>query len=168
MSFDNSLPITLKFEGGYSNDPDDPGGATNFGITQNTYDPTGVKNVKDITPAEVYSIYQESFWIAGHCDVLDTISTTLSLVHFDCGVNCGLREAVLILQRACNVTADGIFGPLTLQACKTTDALVLSNRELDQRAAFYQLLVTEKPELQKFLNTDWLPRVNQLRNIIND
>src|SRR5580698_2156029 len=102
MSLEIALPIVLKFEGGFSDDPDDPGGRTNYGITQAEYDAVygAGRDVLDITPAEVQYIYDTQYWKLGLCDILNAISDKLSLIHFDTCVNCGVTTAIRILQKA--------------------------------------------------------------------
>lgn len=90
------LPHILKMEGGYVNHPADPGGATNFGITQRTYDRwrkrhvLPVQDVRRIAQEEVRSIYRTDYWQAADCGAL---APHMDLVHFDAAVNHGVGRA---------------------------------------------------------------------------
>src|SRR6516225_7672433 len=94
-NFEACLKEVLKSEGGYSNNPHDPGGATNHGITQRTYDiyRAGVKrqDVRHITPFEVEQIYRRYYWdpILG-----DELPYGYDYSVFDAAVNSGPRQAI--------------------------------------------------------------------------
>jgi lysozyme family protein len=96
-----SLAAVLKFEGGYVNHPRDPGGATNKGVTQNTYNSwrkrqgLPAQSVKNITQAEVESIYRRDYWDAVRGDDLPS---GVDLATFDYAVNSGVGRAVRSLQ----------------------------------------------------------------------
>ena len=165
MSFDLSLPVILEHEGGYVNDPDDRGGATNQGITQKTYTAwlkdNGLKkrDVSRITDAEVADIYRERYWLEGQCD---SLSTPSDLIHFDACVNHGPRNAIKILQRSIGVRSDGHFGPKTLAAVQEWHAGDLADAMLWERLRFYRKIVLRDSRQNKFL-LGWLSRVLNLR-----
>jgi lysozyme family protein len=110
QSFCIVIPLLLDLEGGYVNDPNDPGGATNFGISQRSYPSVQIAN---ITPEDAAQIYFTDYWLAGNCDA---IPFPLCAYHFDACVNQGLSEASKLLQQTVGVAQDGVIGPLTLQA----------------------------------------------------
>ncbi len=165
--FNQALPVILKHEGGYVNDPDDPGGATNKGIIQKTYDAwrrsKGLrqKAVRGISDNEVESIYHERYWVVGKCDALPWPA---SLAHFDACVNHGPKNAAKLLQRAAGVTDDGAIGPLTLAAVAAMNRRPLVNGMLWARLAFYEAIARRRPASRKFLLA-WLSRVNHLREL---
>lgn len=171
MSFNKALAHTLIEEGGYVNDPQDPGGATNKGVTQAVYDRyrrdagLPIRSVRVIDDAEVLDIYDNRYWKAGQCDWLAAnVSEKLAMVHFDLCVNAGIRQASVILQRAVNASPDGIIGPLTRAAIERevkeneTEVLI---RQLKERVEFYIALVTQRPALRKFLR-GWFLRTYRL------
>lgn len=96
-NFQRAIKFVLKSEGGYSNNPKDPGGATNMGITQNTYTAwnnahsIGFRDVKNITRAEVESIYFRNYWQAVGAD--KTTNYALALLLFDTAVNHGVSTS---------------------------------------------------------------------------
>lgn len=127
--FDEILAVTLGYEGGFSDDPDDRGGATNLGITAGTLARAhkagivGHCDVKRLTRAEAAAIYRRFYWdpIGG-----DRLPAPLDMVLFDAAVNCGVGAAVKHLQEALNallpgnpLVVDGGYGPKTLEALKS-------------------------------------------------
>lgn len=83
MTFQECLDQILKFEGGYTNDPKDPGGETNLGISKRSYPHL---DIKSLTPATVAPIYKADFWDKVGCDALPS---PLDFLAFDCAVNQG-------------------------------------------------------------------------------
>ena len=95
-SFDRALPVVLRFEGGWSNNAADPGGATMKGVTQKVYDAyrrrrnLAPRPVKQIGNDEVAIIYREMYWSVVGCEDLPG---GYDLVNFDAGVNSGPARA---------------------------------------------------------------------------
>lgn len=111
-NFDFCLEHILAYEGGYSDHPSDPGGATNMGITHITLrdwrnEPVTVEDVKALKRDEVAAIYKARYWDAARCGELPN---GLDLAVFDCAVNQGVGRAVKLLQAALGVTIDGALG----------------------------------------------------------
>lgn len=111
MNFDTafSLLISPTYEGGYSNDPKDPGGETKYGISKRSYPHLDIKN---LTREQVKPIYRADFWGPAGCDA---VPPALKYPLFDFAVNSHPKQAVRVLQRRLGVFADGIIGPITLQ-----------------------------------------------------
>jgi hypothetical protein len=84
--FPYSMKFVFKWEGGYVNDPDDPGGETKYGISKRAYPDIDIKN---LTKAQAKSIYHQDYWIPAGCDKLPW---PLCLVVFDTAVNMGLKR----------------------------------------------------------------------------
>lgn len=93
--FEKALSFVLRWEGGYINHPNDLGGATNMGITQNTYNQWLAsqchvkKDVSGLSLEEAKQIYYERYWKAAKCD---TMSTKFAVIAFDTAVNMGLSR----------------------------------------------------------------------------
>lgn len=142
-NFDPCLRFTLKFEGGYVNNPKDPGGPTNLGVTQATLSAyvghaASIEEVKALTPKTVAPIYRQRFWdrVKG-----DTLPVGVDLAVFDFAVHSGPIRGAIGLQRALGVADDGEIGPITIAAAKkvgsTTDgAALLVQRICAGRLAF--------------------------------
>lgn len=110
MTFESALDFILRpdIEGGYVNDPNDPGGETNMGITKRTYPDEDIKN---LTKERASFLYRRDFWDKCRCGELPP---GVDLLVFDISVNQGTDIAIRLLQLAINVTVDGIIGPMTL------------------------------------------------------
>lgn len=116
----------------YTNDPNDPGGETCWGISvevARAYGYTGY--MQAMTRATAMEIYTKRYWLLPQLDKLDVIVPTVAAKLFDVGVNMGQATAVRFLQRALNdlrqegkdilfraVSVDGVLGPLSLQATR--------------------------------------------------
>jgi len=169
-AFETALPFILAREGGYANNPADPGGATMRGITQRVYDGfrdrAGLprQHVRQISDDEVATIYRRQYWNEGKCNEITETHPHVALCHMDCAVNSGISQAARLLQRAIgNVVVDGIIGPKTLAALRQCDEALLLARYLDLRAGFYKNLVVNRPPLGQFL-PGWLARLRHVAN----
>ncbi len=144
MTFQACLPIILKSEGGFVDDPKDPGGATNLGITLATLSSwlaraATVAEVRALTVADVAPIYEARYYNASHaCDC----PAGVDLMVFDAAVNQGVGRAVSSLQRSAGVTADGAFGPKTKAAVAAMAPAALINAIAADRDAYYRSLPT--------------------------
>lgn len=85
--FEKALKFVLKWEGGYVNDPKDPGGETNYGISKKSYPNEDIKNM---TLERAKKIYYENYWLKSGCDKL---SYPLDMIMFDTSVNMGRSRA---------------------------------------------------------------------------
>jgi lysozyme family protein len=164
-AFEAALPFVLRWEGGFVDHPNDPGGRTNKGVTQKVYDAwrkrQGLpqRDVKMIEHGEVLAIYESGYWIPPRCDLL---KRQLDLVQFDTAVNMGVGRAVKFLQQALECPVDGDFGPATKSAVASCDAGDTIVKYCEIREAFYRNLAQTKPNLAVFLK-GWLNRLNALR-----
>jgi lysozyme family protein len=165
-AFEQSLPFVMRWEGGYVDHPDDPGGRTNKGVTQKTYDDwrarqgLASRHVRSIEDAEVETIYATGYWVPPRCDILQR---QLDLVQFDTAVNMGPGRAVRLLQAALDCDVDGAFGPQTERAAAGCDLADTIIAYCDGREAYYRRLAERRPRLSVFLK-GWLNRLNALRS----
>lgn len=157
-NFLNCFVETEGFEGGFVNNPHDPGGTTMAGVTQATYSAwrkamhLPPAPVKDCTIEERQDIYRAYFWNPVHGDVL---FDGLDLVMVDTAWGSGLHEAVKLLQRCAHVGADGDLGPATLAAVAKANQPELINALCAARMAFFQSLNT-----WKYFGEGWTKRLN--------
>ena len=163
--FTKALPYVLRHEGGWSDDPDDPGGATNFGITQRTARQHGITTkeaLRAITPEQVAAIYRKDYWRFDGFD--DQRVATKCL---DMAANFGLVGAVSKLQRilvslgAEDDLVDGRCGHWTTMAVNAVDSDKLLTLLAEACAAHYQGRVKAEPSQAKFLK-GWLARAAEL------
>jgi lysozyme family protein len=167
--FEECLAHVLQSEGKFVDDPLDPGGATNQGITQKVYDAWRTarslpeRSVADIEDAEVRAIYIERYWAAGRCGELPQ---PIDLIHFDAAVNHGVGTANRMLQTALGVgIIDGVVGKNTLAAAQTANPRITAGRYCNLRITRYIAIVAMHQEQAKFLG-GWLHRVGQLLLLI--
>lgn len=92
--FEKAIQFTLRWEGGYVNDPDDPGGETNYGIAKAFYPDLDIKN---LTKEQAIEIYYKDYWLRYGCDKLPY---PLNIAFFDSTVNPGIKHARRFLQTA--------------------------------------------------------------------
>jgi lysozyme family protein len=168
--FSGALRFVLNAEGGYSDDPDDPGGATNMGIEQTEYDAwlrglgEETRSVRLIETMEASAIYKARYWDVMHGDYLPG---ALSYALFDTAVNTGCGNALSELQGVLGIPATGSFDNDTsaayhhyFDAGRPVTELV--DGILDRRTAYYHQIVIDNQRLSKFLD-GWLRRINLLR-----
>lgn len=129
MSFDKAFQLTVGLEGGYSNNPADPGLETKYGISHRAHPDV---DIKSLTLDQAKEIYRRDYWQAARCD---SMPERIGHLVFDCAVHHGVKTAIKLLQRALKVADDGEFGPITrgtLQASNTneTASLLMAQRTL--------------------------------------
>ena len=114
MNLEDSLKRLLGSEGGFVDHPADPGGATNYGITQRVAKAHGFNgDMRNLPLSTALAIYKADYWTPIKADQLPE---TLRFHVFDAAVNSGPAQAVKWLQSAAGVTVDGVVGPKTLAA----------------------------------------------------
>lgn len=159
MTNTDILSKILQWEGGFTDDPLDRGGATKYGITAATLShwrgrPVRTDEVKALTKDEALQIY-EKLYIKD--PGFDPIPMPLKVHLIDFGINSGPAVAIRTLQDCLNVTADGVLGPETLGALKLQDPFVINNNLAKSRTMMIGRIVTRDPSQVKFL-TGWLRR----------
>jgi lysozyme family protein len=117
--FRYAVEEVLRSEGGYVNDPRDPGGETNYGISKRAYPNL---DIAKLTRDEAIAIYHRDYWLAAKCDKLPP---ALGVVVFDAAVNQGVSRAIQMLQSAIGVTVDGVIGPQTISRASLTPKTAL-------------------------------------------
>lgn len=152
-TFEDAMAFLWDMEGGFSNDKDDPGGATNLGITLNTakdskldMDGDGDVDINDVKKIDIptaLSVYRNKYWNVINGDALPW---DLAIVAFDAAVNCGAHRASEWLRRV-----------------QGTDEPVRAFNEL--RRSHYGRIISVNPSLSKYKN-GWYRRVNELTKYI--
>lgn len=171
-TFERALAHVLEMEGGYDEDPYDPGGPTNRGITLSEFvRDKGLEltsenfaalkaELKAITPDTVRRIYHHNYWNAACCPELPP---PLALFHFDVAVNQGVVGAARMLQQAVAAEIDGEIGPLTLAAVAGHPVEETLAAYADVRRRRYRAL----PTFWRF-GKGWLSRVDATLALAND
>lgn len=116
MDFNVAIERILAHEGGYVNDPEDPGGETQWGISKRSYP---ALDIKALTRDQAKEIYRRDFWqpIVARA----TGDSALQFQLLDAAVNHGMGNAVRMLQRAVNVADDGHWGRISQAALAALD-----------------------------------------------
>ena len=169
---DTVFGYLIGWEGGYTNNPKDPGGKTQYGVIQTEYDPwrrkkgLSVQSVAFITLAEAEQIYQEEYWTPTRCGDLDP---GVADAVFDAAVNSGDRRGVTWLQKAINqlsdkpaITVDGSCGDITVAAANAIDPSKLIDAMLTLRLAFMKIARNPKTGalLWPTFGKGWSARIN--------
>lgn len=124
MDFDHAFAALMGNEGGYVDHPEDPGGATRWGITARVALKNGYTgDMRDFPMAMAKTIARAQYWDAVRADELPDV---VRFDVFDAAYNHGPKQAALFLQRAAGVTADGAIGPKTLAAVTAANPYALS------------------------------------------
>lgn len=164
-NFKNCLAIVLEHEGGYVDHPSDPGGATNMGITRQTYEDWMSKVVtkeviQNLTEKDVTPIYKKNYWNAV---LANDIPKGLDLCVFDMCVNAGRHRATKILQILVGTKIDGWIGPNTIAKTLGYVEAVGINKAIDdysaKRQEYYETLTTFKT-----FGNGWTSRVNTTKD----
>ena len=144
--FDEIIDIVLEHEGGYVNDPDDPGGETKYGISKRAYPD---EDIKGLTKERAIKIYFEDYWVRFK---VDSLPDRLKHIYFDMCINMGAGRAVKVLQEACNsknsdkIDVDGGIGPATIKAASNVEPF----RVRSYRVMYYAELCMKKPKMEKY------------------
>lgn len=158
-------PFILKWEGGFVNDPNDSGGATNKGVTLATYrrykgEDATVADLKAITDEDWTAIYKQMYWDKFKADQI--ASQTVANLCVDWLWMSGTK-AIKYVQRLIGATEDGIVGKQTLARLNAKgDGLVLPI--YNYRKDFYHRIVASRPSQKRFLR-GWINRLNALMEL---
>lgn len=170
--FYRAIDVVLRHEGGWVDDPDDPGGETNFGISMKFIREQGLRAddlgladfspgaLKKLTVEKAKHLYEHFFWNPLALEWVNdqTIATKI----FDCAVNCGAKRASMLAQQAaivCGqwVVVDGVLGPKSFGAINACGRAAYLGAYAEEMAGYYRALVERRPALRKFLR-NWLSR----------
>lgn len=164
ITLDEALVFTLKWEGGFTNNPLDPGGPTNFGIIQSRYDQyrkskgLSRQSVQAITKAEYTEIYDKYYWEPVRAKWVDG---TLGLALFDTAVNLGVGGCLRRLQASLGVPMTGTWTNAISDVIHESDQLEVAINICKLRIAKRYERVKERPDQRIFLK-GWLNRDNAL------
>jgi lysozyme family protein len=154
MDFNTAFSILIGHEGGYVNDPADPGGETKFGISKRAYPDVDIAN---LTIEQAQAIYKKDYWDAIEADKLpDEVRFSI----FDAAVNSGVTRAIKWLQQTVKVRDDGVIGPVTLNAAIYTNPYKINGVYNGIRLRF----MTSLPTFSNF-GRGWSKRI--ATNLIN-
>lgn len=135
MDFYTAVEFVLRHEGYYSNDQQDAGGETKFGISKRAYPNLDIKN---LSRDDAIDIYKRDYW-----DKLPAgLPANIHCALFDCAVNTGISRAIRLLQAAIKANPDGQWGRLSQTAINKFDSTEILQRFTTERIMFYSALST--------------------------
>lgn len=162
----------IEIEGGYVNDPDDNGGETKYGITENTlkaWDKSGRMTIKELRKDEAAEIYRSQYYTRPN---IHQLPSEIQPIVFDMCVNHGSTAAIKILQKTMNklfsgrLSTDGLIGEKTChKARQLLNNLTINrvvNSIVDERKLTYADIVANNKTQVKFLK-GWLNRAEHFR-----
>lgn len=145
MNFDQCFQLLMGDEGGFVDNPADPGGATCWGVTERVARAHGYTGpMQDLPQATAKAIAKVVYWDPHQCDQFDG---RVGFLVFDAAYNGG--QPAQWLQRAVGVTQDGVVGPVTIAAVKALDPLLICLRFSAYHQQYYTSLDRLWPELGK-------------------
>lgn len=170
-SFEQALAKTLRNEGGYVNDPDDPGGETYKGIARKIFStwegwpvidaqkrlsgfPTSLENNYELQD-KISQFYKTHFWDRLLGDQLGDDHVAYSL--FDFAVNAGAGTSVVLAQHVADVHADGVMGPATVQAINAMQPEHFLASFTVAKVVRYIAIVNQRPTSRKYF-FGWVSR----------
>ena len=159
-NWEKSLALVLKSEGGYVNNPADPGGMTNLGVTKAVWEewvghPVDEKIMRELTPERVAPLYKRKYWDACNCD---NLPLGIDYLVFDFAVNAGVGRSAKTLQTAIGCVPDGAIGPNTMAAINKAEPKSLIDKFSTVKTNFYQSLKTFS-----VFGKGWLRRVDETK-----
>ena len=152
--WEQAVSFILEQEGGYVNNPNDPGKATKYGISKKEYPDLDIEN---ITLEQAKKIYKRDYWDRCKCSF---IPDSLSIALFDFAVNSGTKKAITYLQKALEVPADGVIGNQTISACNREPTKKVLEKYMDLRLDFLMSLKN-----WKYFGNGWGKRVNRTKQM---
>lgn len=148
-NYAKALPLILKHEGGFVNHPNDPGGATNKGVTIGTLKRLGIDvdgdgdsdivDLRSLRQSDVERVYKLFYWDAVKADHLPS---GVDYAVADFAVNSGPSRGAKHLQKVVGVAQDGDIGPKTLAAVAKRDPQDVVSALCDSRLRFLRGLKT--------------------------
>lgn len=113
MDFYEAIAHIIELEGGYVNDPRDPGGETKYGISKRAYPDEDIKN---LTVERARDIYRRDYWdkIRGN-----DLPQRMAYYMLDAAINQGVKASITMLQEVLKVKVDGVIGPMTIKAANS-------------------------------------------------
>jgi lysozyme family protein len=143
----------IRVEGAPTNDPNDSGGRTQFGISESANPEAWVDG--KVTEEEAREIYERKYVRGPGFDKVSDLTLKSQLIDF--GVTSGPQLAIMKLQEILHVKVDGVLGPLTLAAINTLHPEAVNGLLVISRVKMICRLVQKVPTNLKYL-TGWVTR----------
>ena len=153
-SFEAAVAKTIIREGGatFTNDKDDPGGATKFGISKRAFPDVDIAN---LTESEAKAIYKKHYWDPIKGDAIE--SQALAENFFDTAVNMGVVTATKLVQMCLDVSVDGRMGDITLARLNAINEELFMAKFVIGKVARYASICNKNSTMKKYL-LGWINR----------
>lgn len=176
-NFESAITVVLAHEGLLTDNPSDPGGITDYGISlrflraagidgsMNRCDHVTAADIKALTPEKAKAIYRKYFWLKYNINKINSCTLATSL--FDMSVLMGAEEAIELMQLALNksieqkIDVDGILGSNTLMLLNNSQSYQL-NFVFKEQCRIHLLELVKRNEKLKIFYDGWINRVNSL------
>jgi lysozyme family protein len=166
--FDPAIKYVLSNEGGFVSSENDPGGVTNYGITQEAFEeymgrPVALSEMVDMTKPMAMLYYLDRYW--NHYHLGDIKSQRCATACLDTMVNVGPAAGTGLIQRACWMSVDNAMGPNTIECINdqiTGEFIECLQTNLKDH---YRKIVASNAGLAVFLN-GWLKRAERLGSLV--
>lgn len=162
------FPKVIIYEGGYVEDKDDKGGATNMGITLNTWREMGYDkdgdgdidhdDIKALTKDDAKMVCKSHYWDRWMADKINDQKVAEQLVDW---LWCSGKWGVIIPQRTLGINPDGVVGHITIDTVNRKDPAELHATIVSARLAFIDKIIANNPTQKKFKN-GWTNRIKSL------
>jgi lysozyme family protein len=159
-NFEKAFNFVMKSEGGYVNNPKDPGGETDLGVTKAAWStwlkrPIQLGEMAKLQLSDVKPFYKALYWDKAYCSKLPT---GLDYCLFDAEVNMGVGQAIRLLQKSLGCVPDGVIGENTMIAIHNANPEDLIDKFSAQKEQFYRSLAAFNT-----FGKGWLARVAQVK-----
>lgn len=154
INFSEATTYAAANEGGYANDPNDPGGETNFGISKRQYPDV---DIRGLTQEKANEIYQRDYWDKTK---LGDLNRRMGVKVFDAGVNIGAERAVRFLQEILGVTEAGVVNNDTVAAATAESEPSLLKKYAARLKKYYKEVAKARPSSKKYLK-GWVDRADR-------
>jgi lysozyme family protein len=156
-------------EGGFTDNPNDHGGPTNYGITQADlarWRGTSISaaDVKNLTVSEAEEIYEAFYWDPLECDQIQDQGIATAIL--DCGILNGIGTCARMAQQVVGVAVDGHIGPETIDAINAFSRAQFINKLIAELLSRYKAIVDSNPSQEVFLK-GWAARAERLQTLVN-
>lgn len=150
-----AIDLVLEHEGGLVDNPQDPGGLTNFGFALREHPEMTADEIRHLTRQQAFDLYRKEYW--NHING-DALPVGIGICTMDASVMSGISNGVKFLQRALNITDDGFIGPQTIGAAIQCDHSLTIVSCCDYRLDFLKSLPT-----WTYFGNGWTNRVTDTR-----